>query len=377
MLLPNQSQLFDIPKNIHYLNCSYMSPSLNSVREAGEEAVRLKSSPWLIKPEDFFKSVQRLKEKFAEIIDSDKMNIALIPSVSYGVETAIKNIQIKKNDKILLLKDQFPSNVYPWMETAKSNGAILNFIEKENDSWTDSVLTAIDSSVKVIAIPNVHWTNGAKLDLKRINKKRKENGAHLILDLTQSCAALPFSVKDIDADFIIAAAYKWLLGPYTLSYLYVSEKFHKGIPLENNWINRKDSENFSNLVNYTGDYGPGAERYDMGEKSNFISVAMANKALDQILEWGVQNISESIKPLTKLINREAENLGLKTVCKQEQSSHMTGVTFEKGISRELLFELREKNVIISVRGNTIRLAPYLYNSEENVQKFINIVKQHL
>jgi selenocysteine lyase/cysteine desulfurase len=377
MLIQNQSFLFDIPNDINYLNCSYMAPSLKSVSEAGEKAVRLKGTPWEIKAEDFFTSVSALKERFAKIISSKKGHIAIIPSVSYGIETAIKNIDLKETDTILLLKDQFPSNVYPWIEKAKSVGAKVTFLEKNEGTWTDTVLNALNPSVKVLALPNVHWTNGARLNLEKINKKRKEIGAYLILDLTQSCGALPFSVKNIDADFIVAAAYKWLLGPYSLSYLYVSEDFHNGKPLENNWINRKDSQNFSQLLNYKDEYQSGAERFDMGEKSNFISVAMANVALEQILNWGIEEISESLKILTNHIINLSNELNLKTLIKEEQSPHMTGITFENGVPNKLLADLKVNNFFISVRGNSIRVAPHLYNSRDQIDEFFSIIKKHL
>jgi selenocysteine lyase/cysteine desulfurase len=93
-------------------------------------------------------------------------------------------------------------------------------------------------------------------------------GAPLVLDLTQSLGVMAFDATAVQPDFAVAAGYKWLSGPYTLGYLYVAPQHQSGEPLEENWINRERSEDFSQLINYRDGYQPGARRFDMGERSN-------------------------------------------------------------------------------------------------------------
>ena len=136
----------------------------------------------------------------------------------------------------------------------------------------------------------VHWADGTIFDLEKIRKKTKEVGALLIIDGTQSVGAMPFDVNKIKPDALVCAAYKWLMGPYGSAFCYYGEAFDNGFPIEESWINRKNSEDFSQLINYQEDYSEGARRYNVGQQSNFINVAMLTAAINQLNSWGVDNI---------------------------------------------------------------------------------------
>ena len=128
----------------------------------------------------------------------------------------------------------------------------------------------------------------------------------LVVDGTQSVGALPFDVAAIRPDFLVVATYKWLLGPYSAGYLYVAPERHDGMPIEHNWADRTRSENFTGLVDYRDAFAPGARRYDVGERGNFHLLPMANAALRQVHEWGVENIQETIRARTRRIAERGE-----------------------------------------------------------------------
>src|SRR5262249_55415365 len=111
--LPSQRGLFDIPDDIVYMNIGFMSPLLKSVRHVGEQAVSRKSSPWLFKPEDFLVETEAAREHFAKIINASADDVALIPSATYGVSAAAKNIKLNEGDEILVQAEEFPSVYYP------------------------------------------------------------------------------------------------------------------------------------------------------------------------------------------------------------------------------------------------------------------------
>lgn len=113
-MIPSQRHLFDIPDDIAYFNCAYMSPLMKQVREAGVQGVLRKSSPWLMKPADFFAESREAKSLFAKLINADTDDIALVPAASYGMSVAANNLPISPGQKILMLAEQFPSNVYCW-----------------------------------------------------------------------------------------------------------------------------------------------------------------------------------------------------------------------------------------------------------------------
>ena len=291
-MLNCQRDKFIIPDEIAYLNCAYMSPLMKSVIDVGKSAVERKGHPYTIQPEDFFTDSNRLREEFARLINApDPSKIAIIPAVSYGFANVIKNLHLSANQNIIMVGEQFPSNVYPWLTLSKESGAKINTVHPPEDPidrgeiWNQLILENINRDTAVITIGSVHWADGTLFDLKSIRKKADEFGALLFIDATQSVGAYPFDFEEIKPDALICAGYKWLMCPYTIGLAYYGEHFDHGSPVEENWINRLESEDFAGLVDYQDEYQPGAVRYDMGERANFIGVPMAVKAIQQLNEW--------------------------------------------------------------------------------------------
>ncbi len=165
-------------------------------------------------------------------------------------------------------------------------------------------------STKFVALGNVHWADGTRFDLEAVRKRTREVGALLIIDGTQSVGALPFDVQKIQPDALICGGYKWLMGPYSMGMAYYGEHFNNGQPIEENWLNRKNSEDFTTLVNYQVDYQPDALRYEVGEHSNFILVPMMVEALKQINKWKPENIQNYCQKISKSAIREMKSPGL-------------------------------------------------------------------
>jgi selenocysteine lyase/cysteine desulfurase len=369
MNLGDERGLFEIPENVAYLNCAYMSPQLRSVREVGERAVARKSRPWKLTASDSFEDSEKSRALFARLVGGDPDGVALIPSVSYGIAVAAANVTVQERQRILILEDQFPSNVYSWRELAKHSGAKLVTVSRPPDNdWTSAVLDDLDEDTAVVAVPNCHWTDGSLLDLARIGERAKEAGAALVVDAIQSLGAHPLDVREVRPDFLVASAYKWLLGPYGIGFLYADEGWREGTPIEHNWINRRGSDDFSRLVGYQDAFQPGARRYDVGERSNFALLPMANEALRQILHWGVENVSATIGVLTALVERKAKDRGVEAIPAKMRARHMIGLKLGSGFPEDLAAQLAAQNVFVSVRSESVRVSPHLYNTEEDINR---------
>jgi selenocysteine lyase/cysteine desulfurase len=376
MNLGSQRDLFEVPKGLAYLNCAYMSPQLRRAREIGEWAVSRKSRPWEITPNDFFEDVEVVRTLLARLVGGDADGVAIVPSVSYGISVAAANVPVHEGEKILILEDQFPSNVYPWRELASRSGAKLATVPRPEDyDWTRALIEEIDTDTAVVAAPNCHWTDGSLVDLARVGERLREVGAALVVDGIQSLGALPFDVSEVGPDFLIAASYKWLLGPYGVGFMYVDEKHREGQPIEHNWINRRGSEEFSQLVDYEDAFQPGARRYDVGERSNFVLLPMAAEALRQLLDWGVENVSETIGTLTYLIEQKAEERSIATIPIEWRARHMIGLMLGPGAPDDLATRLMRHDVFVSVRGPSVRVSPHLYNTEADIDRFFDVLER--
>ena len=376
--IPCQRDLFDIPEDIVWLNCAYMSPLMRAAVTAGEAAVRRKMHPWTIAPVDFFTESEEARALFARMIDANADEVAIVPSASYGMAVAAANLAIRPESRILVLAEQFPSHVYPWREAAARAGARVDTIPRPADGdWTAAVLDAIGPDVSLAALPHCHWTDGGLVDLERIGAALREAGAALAVDSAQSLGAMPFDVRRIRPDFLVAVTYKWLLGPYSLGFLYVDPKHHEGRPIEQNWIARAGSEEFSGLVEYRDDFQPGARRFDMGERANFALMPQAIAAMTQILDWGVADIHATLAAMTADVGARAGVLGIESAPPDRRAGHFIGLRFAGGVPDGLLERLKADKIFVSQRGNSVRVTPHLYNTAEDIDRLFAVLERSL
>lgn len=377
-LIPNQRHLFDIPDNVAYLNVATMGPLPVAASEAGQRGMARKLRPWTIPDSDFFEDTRRLRPLLGQLIGADAEGIAFVPSVSYGLATAARNLPVAKGQKILLLEDQFPSNVYTWRELARANGAVIETVSaRGNVSLSEALLDAIGPDTALVACPQVRWTDGARLDLIAIGKRCREVGSALVLDLTQSCGAMVFDVKAVQPDFVVAACYKWLLGPYATGFLYAAPDRRSGTPLEQNWITREGAADFSRLIDYTDALAPGAERYDMGERSNFALLPALQAAVTQILDWKIEHIEATLAHQNRALAEALETRGLPVMPEGERGAHYLGALLPETAPPDLTARLKAESIYVSKRGNRLRITPHLFTTPEDIDRFLAALDRHL
>ncbi|WP_299313107.1 aminotransferase class V-fold PLP-dependent enzyme [uncultured Aquimarina sp.] len=377
--MQNQKHLFDLSEEITYLNGAYMAPQLKSVTDIGLQSVKRKARPNEILPEDFFNQKEVLKQRFATLIDApDYKNTAIIPSVSYGIANAANNVPIKKGDEIILVDEQFPSNVYIWQEVAKKNNTIIKIVyppksfENRGKVWNQNILNAISQNTAVISLPHTHWADGTLFDLKAIREKTKVVNAMLVIDGTQSVGALPFSIQEIEPDALVCGGYKWLLGPYAIGMAYYSDAFNNGTPIEHNWMNRYNSEDFSGLTKYEDRYQEKAARYSVGESSNFVLTPMMTKAIEQLITWQPKNIQEYGKSISKSTVQKLRELGCFIEDDMYRAHHLFGIYLPENINLEKLkTKFKKEQIFVSFRGNAMRVSCNVYNTEEDFEKLLN------
>ena len=377
-MIPCQRHLFEIPREVAYFNCAYMGPLSTAVREAGERGVACKTRPWQIRPHDFYPEVERARGLFGRLLNVAADDVCVVPSASYGLALAARNLPILPGQTIVVLDEQFPSNVYAWREISREAGADVITVPRPDDGdWTGAVLAAITERTAVAALPHCHWADGGIVDLVQVSQHCRRNGAALVLDLTQSLGALPVDLALVQPDFAVSACYKWLLGPYSLGFMYVAPRWQNGAPIEHNWITRRDSGNFARLVDYRDEYEPGARRYDVGERSNFHLMPMAVTAIEQVLEWGVEEIARSLAGTSAVIAERAAALGLQSLPAELRGPHFLALRFPNGMPIALAERLSAAGVYASVRGDFLRVTPHLYNDEEDVRRLLHALAEAL
>jgi selenocysteine lyase/cysteine desulfurase len=346
------------------------------VTATARDSIALKEQPWHIKPAHFFEETEKARLFFSKLVHAAADDVTIIPSVSYGISIATALLDLRAGDEILLLAEQFPYNVYPWISLAERTQSKVMTVQRPSDyDWTSAILQAVTARTKVVALAKVHWTDGSLVDLHAISARCRQAGIALVIDGTQSIGAMPFSVPGIQPDFLVAAAYKWLLGPYSYAFMYVDPAYHDREPIEHNWINRLESENFAGLVSYKKEYQPGARRFDVGEKSNFALTPMMTAALEQIVQWDVHNIATSLAHKTAELASRLTKLGLTVIPEDKRAPHILGVRFQDGktMPAGIDKQLARANVFVSLRGNAIRISPHLYNNDADIDALVEVL----
>ncbi len=377
-MIPCQRHLFDIPREVAYLNCAYISPLPTVARAAGEAGMARKSRPWELTPQDFFTESEATRSLFAGLIGATAEDVAVIPSVSYGIGIATANVAFRKGQTVIALAEQFPSNVYPWRRLAADReGSVITIPPPHDGDWATAVIAAIDAKTAVVAVPNCLWTDGGLVDLERVSGACRESGAALVVDATQSLGALPLDVRSVRPDFLVSACYKWLLGPYNLGFVYISPKYHEGRPLEQTWLGRENSEDFADLVNYRDTFQPGARRFDMGERSNFALMPAAKASLELIDDWGIDRVAATLGAFTAGIAARARALGLAGRPDDRRAGHFLGLRFPDGLPEGLVGRLSAAGVHVSARGTALRITPHLYNDAEDADRLFEVLESVL
>lgn len=376
-----QKHLFQLPDGIHYLNCGYMSPLLKSVEERGIEGMRRKRNPVLISPADFFSDVVHVRQKFGEMVHCDPIQVALMPAVSYGMNSVIRNIPHRRGQHALTLSEEFPSCYYTAERWCRENGAELRIIARKDDlprrgeEWNLRILESINSDTAFIVMASVHWMNGTMFDLERIGARCREVGARLIVDGSQSVGALPMDVQQYKIDALICAAYKWLMGPYSTALSFIHEDFNPGVPLEESWMTRPNAERFDRLTDYVDGYKPGAARYDVGQSSNFIAVPMLDEALGQLLKWGIPEIQQYCGNLARPLIQYFMERGSAPDEGDYRAHHLMGLQLPEGTDgTALVEELQRRRVYVSLRGSNIRISINVFNNEEDLFELMAALK---
>jgi selenocysteine lyase/cysteine desulfurase len=358
--LGSQRHHFEVPDDVAYFNTANMSPLLHAVREAGESGLARRGAPWQVTAADWFSDVERLRDAYARILGTDQDGVALIPATSYGLAVAARNLSAGPGDQVLVLAEEYPSNYYTWRRFCLRTGAELVVAEREaGSSWTDAVLARIGERTRVLAVPNVHWTDGSFLDLEAAVGAARRVGAIVAIDASQSLGALPLDIPGLRPDFVVSVGYKWLLGPLGIGCLYVDPQYREGEPLEENWINRERSDDFAALVNYTDEYRPGARRFDVGQRTSFGLVPMAIAASEQLLDWTIAEVESGLREVTDHIAQRAAELGFSVPPAEQRSPHMLGIELTSEAAGGLARRLADGGVVASVRGRSLRLAPHL------------------
>jgi selenocysteine lyase/cysteine desulfurase len=278
--------------------------------------------------------------------------------------------------KIVTTDLEYPSAVYPWLR--KRLGVKVHYVKNVSGKiLLDDVENAVDDNTVAIAVSHVEYANGFRNDLRALSEIAHRHGAYLIVDAIQSVGALQTDVKTDDVDFLTASCYKWLLSPPGVGYLYVKKELIEDFePPFVGWASVKP-EVFE-TVDFWDIWGlklsETASRFEIGSPS-YTGFIGATEAMKMLLNFGIENIEKRILKLTDRLIEAIKNLGL-DLQTPEEKPYRSGIVLAKAEKpKEIVKSLRDEGIIISARSNGLRVSPHFYNTEAEIDKLAEKMKQ--
>jgi selenocysteine lyase/cysteine desulfurase len=386
-MLASQRGLFEMPRDICYLNSASYSPLPLRTQEAGRAAVGRKATPWTLDAAFANRQHERARLAAAALIHADPADIALIPSVSYGVATAAKLLTLSRAARVLVLENDHSSPVLEWQARADAQGFTIETIRRPADGdWTSAVLAAIERPgappVGLASISSVHWSDGGLIDLETVGEALRRQGAVFLVDATHSAGVLTLDVKRLDPDFVIFPTYKWLLGPYGRAFIYIARRHQEGTPLEQTAFGRRDVRSDNAVYFADTRYVADARRFDMGERDHFISMEMAAIGMEMMAEWGTSAIVQRLAMLTERIAEGVRGTGVGVLNRHLRAPHILSLSFKNvgfadGLPAGLVEGLASEGIYVAARLNRMRVSPHVFNDEADADRFVEALARRL
>ncbi len=378
-MLPCQRELFEIPREVAYLNAAAWGPLPRAAVAAGCVGVARKSQPWLLAADFAETQYARARLAAARLIGAAAEDIAIIPSVGYGIATAARVLDPPAGAHVLVLAEDHSSPVLEWLTRAEAGRLVVDTVARPADGdWTAAVLAAIARQPPWAAsISSVHWSDGGAIDLARVAPALRAMGAALVVDATHAVGVGAADVVVLDPDFLVFPTYKWVLGPYGRAFLYVAKRRQNGVPLEQTAYGRRGVN--AERAPYLADtaYVSGARRYDMGERDHFVSLEMAAIGMELMAALGPAAVAERLGALTGMLADGLAALGVSVPPVSLRAPQILSVTLPDGTPPGFLARLSAAGVFVADRLGRIRISPHVYNDEADVARCVTAFRTAL
>lgn len=365
-------------EGVAYLDAAGQGPlPLKSVR-ASQAALEWKKLPHRLPEGEYFGLPDRIRGLLARLLHGDADEFAITSGASSGMMVVASNFGWQPEDEVLIGRGEFPAHFSTFMPLADAGRFRVKIVTpRDRFLRASDYIERFTPQTRMVSASLVRFDDGSLLDAERLAEACRQAGVLLLLDMSQCACGIPINLRAIGADFAVSSGYKWLLSPYGTGFFWARrESMEKLRPGPFYWKALEGARNFHSLSLDHFTAVPGASRWDAPETAAFTNLAAMQASLEFIERVGIEAIAEHNQHLVaQLIERlprdtcilaspaAAENRG-SFVCVAARKPERTKEFYEK---------LRSAQVIVSLRENAIRIAPYLYNTERDIAKLIGIL----
>ena len=363
-----------------YLNTAAHTVMPRVSIRAVKRSLEAKKFPHRVDDSLWFESPVRIRGSLARMIGAKPEEIAVTSGASAGVAAVAHGLEWKQGDEIITAQGEFPLQYATWKPMEKREGVRLRIIAPRDRFITASdLIGALTLRTRIVSVSLVRFDDGSLLDAARVAAACHAQGTLLLLDVSQACGAVPMNVNDLGVDFMVCAGYKWLLSCYGTGFFWVKSEHLDTLRSGPFYWAGQNTDKFAELNFVDPEPSRGAKRWDAAESAtyyNFNLSAMA-QSVDFVLSFGPEVVADHNRKLIEfMFSRLPED---RCVPASPLDSHARGpfgcFTARKPEKTDELYrKLRRENIIVSLREGKIRVSPHLFNSEQDMDRLISVVR---
>ena len=368
---PLRREEFAALGDVAYLNAASTGPIPRRGLDAGEAFARRRGAPHTISQDEQFGVLSRARALVAELIGANSADVALSINTGAGLNLAAWGLPLGPGDVVVLPDLEFPANVYPWLAAAEANGFSVKRVPAKHGLLDeDALLAAIEEDgVRVLTLSWVSFSTGYTADLARLGAACRARGVWFIVDAIQGLGALELDVRTTPVDLVACGAQKWLLSPWGTGFTWVSPAIREVLGVQPvSWMAVRGSDDFSRLLDYDLTWRDDARRYEQVTLP-FQDFAGMVGSLELLLELGAEAVAEHIQQCAEQLASGAALRYVDVVTPRER--HAGIVSLRPRDWRAASSRLDASGVIHSVREGTIRLAPHVYTTPDDIERALN------
>ncbi len=323
----------------------------------------------------YIKVQKRIKTILSKLLNCSPDELGLIHNTAEGINFISHGLDLSDRDEVILLENEYPSNVYPWKHLEKKGVILITApMKRSPKEFFEALKGLITSRTRVIALSAVHWCTGMPLPLVRVGNICKEFGIDLVVDGAQGVGLQPLDVQKANIACMAFPAWKWLLGPLGLGMIYVSAE--KLSNLEPIFIGTSSVVNDREYFPYRSELKPTADRFTIST-ANFNDWVYFAAALDFLQNIGFTAIRERILQLGAYLRQGLAGIGFKVFSDHFPDSPTGIIVCEKpGVESEIIMEhLRQNRIVAALRIGRIRFSPHVYISPEQLDEVLQVLKK--
>jgi selenocysteine lyase/cysteine desulfurase len=358
-----------------YFNAASTGPLPVRAIRAVNQFTELRGAPHRISHELQFGTLEKSRELIARLVNASPSEIGLATNTSWGINVAAFGLPLGKGDIVIGVDHEFPANIYPWMAAARQRGYRFEILKTERGVPSQQlVLDAIARpGVRALAISWVEFASGYRFDLAELSAACTARNVFLVVDGIQGLGPGTLDLSKIRIDIFACGAQKWLVSPWGTGFTYVRRDLVREIePGFVSWLDVRNSDDFSRLVEYDLTWRDDARRFEFITLP-FQEFAGLNASLELFFELGPAAIENRTRALVERILDWAGRNGVEPATPTDPR-HRAGIaSLRFDDSAERSTRLNAAKVAHSLREGAIRLAPYFYNTTDEVDRVLEIL----